>query len=114
MLQNRLTTDEIFEWCSIPWQELEGRDLKAKLEVFPEKHDMMVAIGNMMADEVIAHNKAGLPTKWVLPAGPTDEYASTRSASTARTSGSYTWTSSSTGKAAPIPWAIPTRASREP
>ena len=74
MLQNRLTTDEIMEWCSIPWRELGSRELKTKLEVYPEKHDMFVAIGNMMADEVIAHNEAGLPTKWVLPAGPTDEY----------------------------------------
>lgn len=74
MLQNRLTTAEIMEWCSIPWRELGSRELKTKLEVYPEKYDMFVAIGNMMADEVIAHNETGLPTKWVLPAGPTDEY----------------------------------------
>ena len=34
----------------------------------------MVKIGNLMADEVASHNAQGLPTKWVLPAGPTDEY----------------------------------------
>ncbi|MBR2682088.1 MAG: glucosamine-6-phosphate isomerase, partial [Atopobiaceae bacterium] len=62
MLQNRLTTAEIMEWCSIPWRELKDRELKAKLDVYPEKRDMFVTIGNMMADEVIAHNEAGLPT----------------------------------------------------
>ena len=54
MLQNRLTTSEVLEWCSIPWQDLKDYDLKTKLAVYREKRDMMVAIGNMMAEEVIA------------------------------------------------------------
>ena len=35
---------------------------------------MMEEIGNLMADEVKEHNAKGIPTKWVLPAGPCDEY----------------------------------------
>ena len=75
MLQNRLTTQEVLDWCSIPWRELETHELKTKLDIYPDKGTMMEAIGNMMADEVAANNAAGRPTKWVLPAGPTDEYA---------------------------------------
>lgn len=75
MQTNRLTKEEIFQWCSIPRDELPKMDgLKAKIALYPEKHEMMKALGNLMADEVIAHNKQGIPTKWVLPAGPTEEY----------------------------------------
>ena len=71
----KITREELFRWCSIPWQELEKQpDLKTKLIIKPDRAEMMHMIGNMMADEVIAHNAAGQPTKWVLPAGPTDEY----------------------------------------
>lgn len=75
MKTHRLTKTEIFEWCSIPKEELKDHpDLKTKLEIRKDRETMMVEIGNMMADEVIEHNKKGLPTKWILPAGPTDEY----------------------------------------
>jgi len=75
MLTNRLTTDEVYRWCEVPWQELEGRDdLKVKLAVRRDRAQMMEEIGNMMADEVAEHNAAGLATTWVLPAGPCDEY----------------------------------------
>lgn len=75
MQTNRLTSDEIIGWCSIPWQELEANPhLKTKLAVRKNRATMMREIGNLMADEVIEHNRQGLPTKWVLPAGPCDEY----------------------------------------
>ena len=75
MQMNRLTSSEIFEWCSIPWEQLEGRDdLKTKLAVRKDRATMMEEIGNLMADEVKEHNAKGIPTKWVLPAGPCDEY----------------------------------------
>ena len=75
MLMNRLTSEEIFEWCSIPWQSLEGCEgKKIKLAVHKDRAEMMAEIGNLMADEVRDHNAKGLPTKWVLPAGPCDEY----------------------------------------
>jgi len=70
-----ISREELFSWCSVPWQKLEGRkDLKTKLTVCKESSDVMTMIGNMMIDEVKRHNDMGLPTKWVLPAGPTEEY----------------------------------------
>jgi len=75
MKTDRLTRDEIFKWCSIPKEELTNQPgLKTKLEIRKDKETMMVELGNMMAEEVIEHNKKGIPTKWVLPAGPTEEY----------------------------------------
>lgn len=75
MQTNRLTKDEIFKWCSIPKEKLQEQEgLKTKLEIYPDKKSLMARLGNMMADEVIEHNKLGIPTKWVLPAGPTEEY----------------------------------------
>ncbi|RDY33253.1 glucosamine-6-phosphate isomerase [Lachnotalea glycerini] len=76
MQTNRLTKEEIFKWCSIPKEELKNQpNLKTKLEIRKDKATVMTELGNMMADEVIKHNNQGIPTKWVLPAGPTDEYA---------------------------------------
>lgn len=72
---NRLTKDEIFKWCSIPKEELQNQEgLKVKMEVRRDKAAVMTELGHMMADEVIEHNRLGIPTKWVLPAGPTEEY----------------------------------------
>lgn len=70
-----LTREEIYKWCSIPKEKLkQNNELKALLIVKPTRSEVMKQIGNMMADEVINHNNKGIPTKWVLPAGPTDEY----------------------------------------
>jgi glucosamine-6-phosphate deaminase len=75
MKTNRLTKEEIFKWCSISKEKLKNQsDLKTKLEIRKDKQIVMTELGNMMADEVIRHNKLGISTKWVLPAGPTDEY----------------------------------------
>lgn len=71
----RMSKDEIFKWCSIPREDLEKQpNLKTKLVIRKDRPTVMKEIGNLMADEVVEHNKKGIPTKWVLPAGPTDEY----------------------------------------
>ena len=75
METNRLTREEIINWCSIKGEELtKEQGLKVKVEVREDRKSVMSDLGNLMADEVICHNKNNLPTKWVLPAGPTDEY----------------------------------------
>jgi len=75
MQQYTISKEELYTWCSIPYEALPSRtDLKTKLVIEKDRATMMTAIGNMMADEVIAHNKDNQLTKWVLPAGPCDEY----------------------------------------
>ena len=75
MMGYNISQKELFHWCSIPMGDLQDHpDRKIQLEIHPDRPTAMVKIGNMMADEVATHNAQGLPTKWVLPAGPTDEY----------------------------------------
>lgn len=53
---------KLYEWCRIPADQLENHpDSKIKLKIFENKADAPVEVGNMMADEVIANNKAGKP-----------------------------------------------------
>ncbi|NCB43132.1 MAG: glucosamine-6-phosphate isomerase [Clostridia bacterium] len=74
-MDNNISREDLFKWCKIPYTELENRkDLKVKLVMKPTRSETMHLIGNMMADEVVAFNKQGKPLKWILPAGPTDEY----------------------------------------
>ena len=71
---NRLTKEEIFKWCSIPKERIQNQEgLKVKMEVRRDKAAVMTELGHMMADEVIEHNRLGLPTTSVLPEGPTEE-----------------------------------------
>lgn len=71
----RISREELYRWCSIPWQELNQQpDLKTKLVIKDDRASMMEMIGSMMAEEILRNNAAGKPTKWILPAGPTDEY----------------------------------------
>lgn len=74
-MDSKYTKENLFKWCSIPVDELSARgDLKAKLVMKEDRETIMKYIGNLMADEVIKNNAAGRITKWVLPAGPMDEY----------------------------------------
>lgn len=74
-MDNNISRQALFDWCSIPYQELEARtDLKVKLNMKPDRAQIMEEIGNWMADEALAFSRAGKTLKWVLPAGPTDEY----------------------------------------
>ena len=71
----KISREDLFKWCSIPMNELCNRDdLKVKLELNTNRKITMEKVGNLMADEVIANNKLNKITKWVLPAGPTDQF----------------------------------------
>lgn len=71
----KISKEELFRWCSIPVDQLEKQaGLKTRLLIKPDRPETMKMIGNMMADEVIQHNREGKITRWILPAGPTDEY----------------------------------------
>lgn len=71
----KIFREDLFKWCSIPMNELCNRDdLKVKLELNTNRKITMEKVGNLMADEVIANNKLNKITKWVLPAGPTDQF----------------------------------------
>lgn len=75
MYEYRISEEEIMKWCSIPEEDLmkqAGR--KADIVIRDTRAEIADLVGNMMADEMIANNKAGKITKWVLPSGPEDQY----------------------------------------
>ncbi len=70
-----ISRQELREWCSVPLEELSERtDLKMKLALRPDKNTIHQEVGNLLADEVIANNALGKPTRWVLPGGPAGQY----------------------------------------
>ena len=74
-MTSQINTKILFEYCKIPPEKLANHpDLKVKLHVFDKKPDANAFVGDLMADEVIQNNKAGKPTRWVLPAGPMEQY----------------------------------------
>lgn len=71
----KLKREQIEDWCRIPARQLMERDdLNMELHVEKTKAETMEYIGNLMADEVIENNKIGRVTRWILPAGPMEEY----------------------------------------
>ncbi len=71
----KLKREQIEDWCRIPARQLMDRDdLNMELHVEKTKAETMEYIGNLMADEVIQNNKMGRVTRWILPAGPMEEY----------------------------------------
>lgn len=73
-MSSRMNRDKMIAWCSIPAEQLENHpDSKITVQI-REKSQVSEIVGNMMADEVIANNAMGLPTKWVLPCGPMGQY----------------------------------------
>ena len=63
-------------WCSIPMEELADHPQRKIGRVIIEQTpaDVMKLVGNMMADEVAENNRRGEITRWVLPAGPRQQY----------------------------------------
>ena len=70
-----ICNDELFSWCQVPASELEGHpQAKVPIQVLPTPDDVHRAAARMMADEVIANNSKEMPTRWILPCGPTKQY----------------------------------------
>jgi glucosamine-6-phosphate deaminase len=74
-MTSRIDKQKLYEYCRIPVDKLENHpDARVKIKIFGESAQVMEYAGNMMADEVIANNQAGKMTRWVLPAGPNEQY----------------------------------------
>jgi glucosamine-6-phosphate deaminase len=74
-MTSQIETKKLFEFCKIPPEELVNHpESKVKLHVYEKKQDANAFVGNLMADEVIQNNINGKPTRWVLPAGPMEQY----------------------------------------
>ena len=75
-MEYSIKKENLKAWCSIPYTELADNPDKKfdRIELYQTKKETFEHIGNMMAEEVIANNKKGEYTKWILPAGPLDQY----------------------------------------
>jgi glucosamine-6-phosphate deaminase len=74
-MSSRIDTERLMKYCRIPAAELENHpESRISLKIFDPTEKLYVHAANMMADEVVANNRAGRPTRWVLPAGPNNQY----------------------------------------
>jgi len=74
-MTSRIDPDQLFAWCRIPTEQLEGHpQAKLPFKVLTTPDDVHRWTARAMADEIIANNAAGKPTRWILPCGPTRQY----------------------------------------
>jgi glucosamine-6-phosphate deaminase len=74
-MSSQINKETLYKYCRIPVDELENHpDSRIKIKIFDQSTQVMEYAGNMMADEVIANNREGQKTRWVLPAGPNEQY----------------------------------------
>ncbi len=75
-MEYSITRSQLHRWCTIPRDTLASHPGSKvdRIDMYPTKAATMEHIGNLMAQEIIANNKAGKPTKWILPAGPLEQY----------------------------------------
>ena len=67
MNEYKITREDLQNWCSIPMQDLAGhRDSKVKLTL-GEKDRLPQMMCDLLVEELIDHNRRGLPTRWILP-----------------------------------------------
>jgi glucosamine-6-phosphate deaminase len=74
-MTSRLNKNKLFEYCRIPVEELENHpDSRVAIKIYEESKKVYEHAAQLMIEEVVANNKIGNPTRWVLPAGPSDQY----------------------------------------
>lgn len=66
---------DLYEWCRIPVSELEGHpNLKIPFRLCQDKHQMGHLMARELVDEIAVHNERGLPTRAIIPCGPSSWY----------------------------------------
>jgi glucosamine-6-phosphate deaminase len=75
-MTSTIDSQALFEWCRIPAEALENHpQAKIKIKILDRPDDVHQAVAREMAAEVLQNNAAGRPTRWILPCGPTKQYA---------------------------------------
>jgi glucosamine-6-phosphate deaminase len=66
-----ITADMLYQWCKIPYQELEGHpDLKIPFRLCRDSEGMGEIMARELVDEIKAHNAKGESTRAIIPCGP--------------------------------------------
>jgi glucosamine-6-phosphate deaminase len=66
---------ELYDWCRIPWQELEQHPArKIPLRICRDSTEMGAIMARELVAEIQAHNQRGEATRAIIPCGPTCWY----------------------------------------
>lgn len=70
-----ISCEQLDKWCKYSAEEIEKMDgLNADLRVRSSTAEFYRDVADLMAEELIANNAKGLLTKWIVPAGPIDQW----------------------------------------
>jgi glucosamine-6-phosphate deaminase len=73
---DRVRKQDLYEWCKVPAEELATHPaLRAKFRVVRDSAEMGRLMAEELVDEIEAHNRQNLPTRAIIPCGPTCWYA---------------------------------------
>jgi glucosamine-6-phosphate deaminase len=69
------TPRELYEWCSVPYRELEDHPrLKVPFRLCRDSDDIGQIMARELVDEIKAHNERGEVTRAIIPCGPSCWY----------------------------------------
>ncbi|HEY8018173.1 MAG TPA: hypothetical protein VIG53_01635 [Actinomycetota bacterium] len=66
---------DLYEWCRIPVEALPQRETKVPFEIVADAAEMGRAMALELIELVEANNAEGLPTRAIVPCGPSSWYA---------------------------------------
>jgi glucosamine-6-phosphate deaminase len=70
-----ITARELYEYCKIPYDQLEGHPrLKAPFRLCRDSAEMGQIMARELVDEIQLHNRRGEPTRAIIPCGPSCWY----------------------------------------
>jgi len=70
-----ITPKELYEWCKIPYYELENHPrLKVPFRLCRDSEEMGQIMARELVDEIKAHNEKGEVMRAIIPCGPTCWY----------------------------------------
>ncbi len=69
------TLQELYEWCRIPYEQLESHpQKKIPFRLCRDSTEMGLLMARELVDEIQEHNRRGLPTHAITPCGPSCWY----------------------------------------
>jgi glucosamine-6-phosphate deaminase len=70
-----ITPSELYQWCQIPYQDLEEHpQRKVPFRLCADSQAMGQLMARELVDEIKAHNRTGRPTHAIIPCGPSCWY----------------------------------------
>jgi glucosamine-6-phosphate deaminase len=75
-VSDHVRASDLYEWCRIPAQELAGHpDLRVPFRLVADAREMGEAMAHELVTLLEANNARGLPTRAIVPCGPSSWYA---------------------------------------